>query len=155
MSDGTETTEPIDAALGPILKKILDARSNTAEEDEKKEDADALEEEASEALRAFMGPGLPSCEFKRTNTSGTVHPREDAAHRRPLDQRSARDAAGVSEGDVPCRLPGASGGRGVPGRPREAEQGDDPHPRAQQARRVPNEGPSVASGRVAAPCRAP
>lgn len=76
MSDGTETTEPIDAALGPILKKILDARSDTAEEDEKKEkgDADALEEEASEALRAFMGPGLPSRELTRTNTSGTVHP---------------------------------------------------------------------------------
>lgn len=130
MSDGTETTEPIDAALGPILKKILDARSDTAEEEEKKEkgDADALEEEASEALRAFMGPGLPSCEFTRINTSGTVHPREDAAHRRPLDQRSARDAAGVSEGDVPCRLPGASGGRGVPGRPGEAGQGDGPHP---------------------------
>ena len=66
MSDGTETIEPIDAALGPILKKILDARSDTAEEDEKKKgDADVLEEEASEALRAFMGPGLPSREFTR------------------------------------------------------------------------------------------
>ena len=59
MSDGSETTAPLDTALGPILKKILDARGDTTEEDATKTtNADELEEEAAEALRAYMGPGL-------------------------------------------------------------------------------------------------
>ena len=60
MSDGSETAAPLDTTLGPILKKILDARSDKAEDDatERTDDADALEEEAAEALRAYMGPGL-------------------------------------------------------------------------------------------------
>ena len=65
MSDGTETAASLDTALGPILKKILDARSDTVKDDDatKTKEADAVEEEASEALRAFMGPGLhPSAE---------------------------------------------------------------------------------------------
>ena len=78
MSDGTETAASLDTALGPILKKILDARSDTVKDDDatKTKEADAVEEEASEALRAFMGPGLhPSAESHTKTPKKTYHTR--------------------------------------------------------------------------------